>query len=133
MLTLPSLLFCLGWPIYLLRLELTPPALKNKQQDDGTVFIVTFGDDELSRKINRQEWIFDRAGQLKALKYVLPDNSDANWVTYAEDRFSDFREVNGIRIPFVIETHIAAKLFRTIRLEAAAVNSGVTVVDWREQ
>jgi hypothetical protein len=57
--------------------------------------------------------------------YTHPDNT-ITVDTLIEIRFSDYREVNGIQIPFHIQKYINNGLALDIQIEDAAVNSGIS-------
>ena len=59
------------------------------------------------------------------LKYFVHPDDDANQDIPTEIRFSDYREVSGIKIPFHVEKLISGSMFLEIEVSSANFNIGV--------
>jgi hypothetical protein len=60
---------------------------------------------------------------------VHPDN-DATLNLQVEIQFSDYRDVNGFKVPFHLQRFLQRDLVLDISLTTAAVNSGLTDADF---
>jgi len=87
--------------------------------DDQTV--------EISDAGNIVKIVFDKATGLP--KNELYDVPVANGTVSVIETYSDYREVNGLKIPFQVAIELAGKKFQELTIKSMQINAGLKVAD----
>src|SRR5712691_5199620 len=81
----------------------------------------------LMKHLSQMEIFLDSSTQLPvALAFNQHPDKDAGLDIPAEVRFSDYRAVNGVQVPFHIQRYLNNSLIFDFQLETATLNSGLT-------
>jgi hypothetical protein len=81
----------------------------------------------LMQHLSQMDLFLDSSTQLPvALAFNQHPDNDAGLDIPAEVRFSDYRTVNGVQVPFHIQRFLNNSLILDIQLQAATLNSGLT-------
>jgi hypothetical protein len=81
----------------------------------------------LMQHLSQMDIFLDSSTQLPvALAFNQHPDNDAGLDIPAEVRFSDYRAVSGVQVPFHIQRYLNNSLILDIRLQAASLNSGLT-------
>jgi hypothetical protein len=95
------------------------------------VFEIYDGADDVIAKYTRQSWLVDGTdGRPVAVIQRVPDHFNAGDLTTFRQELSDYRFVDGVAIPFHIETYIEERLAISVDLEAVEFNQSVTDSDF---
>ena len=79
----------------------------------------------LIESLSRDDLYFDSETLLPtSLKFFIHPDDDAKTDIPVEVKFSDYRDVNGVKIPFHIEKFVNGSSFLEINIDSAAFNTG---------
>jgi hypothetical protein len=89
---------------------------------------------DVSKLITVHEWFFDAVTGLPLrVEYRIPDTKIASDYMEAAAEFSDFRAVNGLLLPFQINTYHSGQARTVAQVSSVAVNGGVNPAEFAAQ
>jgi hypothetical protein len=108
-------------------------AIKEEKFKGKPVFVFEMCDqaEETVSRYTHQRWLIDGTTSLPvAVIHQVPDHSNAGDLTSFREELSDYRFIDGVAIPFHIETYIQERLAMTIDLDRVEFNRNVVDSDF---
>ncbi|HWR14121.1 MAG TPA: hypothetical protein VN577_04805 [Terriglobales bacterium] len=81
---------------------------------------------ELIKKLSATEYILDQSGLPVVIRYNIHPDDDFGTNIPVEVRLSDYRDVNGVKVPFRIQRLLSGSLELDITISSVTINPGTS-------